>query len=60
MKEIFNFAKRIGISEEYKDCRKYIQRYNSEYHSHGKPMIFPTQCIFEGYADMLINYPIWI
>ena len=36
MKEIFNFAKRIGISEEYKeDCRKYIQRYNSEYHSQG-------------------------
>jgi len=36
MKEIFDFAQRIIISEEYKeDYRKYIQRYNREYHYQG-------------------------
>jgi len=58
MKEIFNFAKRIGISEEYKeDCRKYIQRYNSEYHSQGKPMSTWPNVFLKVMRDMLINYP---
>ena len=58
MKEIFNFAKRIGISEEYKeDCRKYIQRYNSEYHSQGKPMSTWPNVFLKVMRDMLKNYP---
>jgi len=58
MKEIFNFAKRIGISEEYKeDCRKYIQRYNSEYHSQGKPMSTWPNVYLKVMRDMLKNYP---
>ena len=58
MKEIFNFAKRINISEEYKeDCRKYIQRYNSEYHSQGKPMSTWPNVFLKIMREMLKAYP---
>ena len=58
MKEIFDFAKRIGLSEEYKeDCRKYIQRYNREYHSQGKPMSTWPNVYLKVMRDMLKNYP---
>ena len=58
MQEIFNFAQRIDISEEYKeDCRKYIQRYNSEYHSQGKPMSTWPNVYLKVMRDMLKNYP---
>jgi len=58
MKEIFDFAKRIVISEEYKeDCRKYIQRYNSEYHSQGKPMSTWPNVFLKVMRDMLKAYP---
>ena len=58
MKGIFDFAKRIIISEEYKeDCRKYIQRYNREYHSQGKPMSTWPNVYLKVMRDMLKNYP---
>ena len=58
MNEIFNFAKRIDISEEYKEnCRKYIQRYNSEYHSQGKPMNTWPNVYLKVMRDMLKEYP---
>ena len=58
MKGIFDFAKRIIISEEYKeDCRKYIQRYNREYHSQGKPMSTWPNVFLKVMREMLKNYP---
>ena len=58
MKEIFNFAKRIGLSEEYKeDCRKYIQRYNREYHSQGKPMSTWPNVFLKIMRATLKDYP---
>ena len=58
MKEIFGFAKRIIISEEYKeDCRKYIQIYNREYHSQGKPISTWPNVFLKIMRDMLKNYP---
>ena len=58
MKEIFDFAKRIIISEEYKeDCRKYIQRYNREYHSQGKPMSNWPNVYLKVMREMLKYYP---
>ena len=58
MKEIFGFAKRIIISEEYKeDCRKYIQRYNREYHSQGKPMSTWPNVYLKVMREMLKDYP---
>jgi len=58
MKEIFNFAKRIDISEEYKeDCRKYILRYNSAYHSQWKPMDTWPNVFLKIMREMLKNYP---
>ncbi len=58
MKEIFDFAKRIIISEEYKeDCRKYIQRYNREYHSQGKPMSTWPNVYLKVMREMLKDYP---
>ena len=58
MKEIFDFAKRIIISEEYKeDCRKYIQRYNREYHSQGKPMSTWPNVFLKIMREMLKDYP---
>ncbi len=58
MKEIFDFAKRIIISEEYKeDCRKYIQRYNREYHSQGKPMSTWPNVFLKIMRATLKDYP---
>ena len=58
MKEIFNFAKRINISEEYKeDCRKYIQRYNRKYHSQGKPMSTWPNVFLKIMRATLKDYP---
>ena len=58
MKEIFDFAKRIIISEEYKeDCRKYIQRYNREYHSQGKPMSTWPNVFMKIMRATLKDYP---
>ena len=58
MKEIFNFAKRIGLSEEFlEDCRKYIQRYNREYHSQGKPMSTWPNVYLKVMREMLKDYP---
>ena len=58
MKEIFGFAKRIIISEEYKeDCRKYIQRYNREYHSQGKPMSTWPNVFLKIMRATLKDYP---
>ena len=58
MKEIFDFAKRIIISEEYKeDCRKYIQRYNREYHSQGKSMSTWPNVYLKVMREMLKEYP---
>jgi len=58
MKEIFGFAKRIIISEEYKeDCRKYIQRYNREYHSQGKPMSTWPNVFLKIMRALLKEYP---
>ena len=58
MKEIFDFAKRIVISEEYKeDCRKYIQRYNREYHSQGKSMSTWPNVYLKVMREMLKAYP---
>lgn len=58
MKEIFDFAKRIGLSEEYKeDCRKYIQRYNREYHSKGKPMSTWPNVFLKIMRATLKDYP---
>jgi len=58
MKEIFDFAKRIIISEEYKeDCRKYIHRYNREYHSQGKPMSTWPNVFLKIMRALLKEYP---
>ena len=58
MKEIFDFAKRIGLSEEYKeDCRKYIHRYNREYHSQGKPMSTWPNVFLKIMRATLKDYP---
>jgi hypothetical protein len=58
MKEIFGFAKRIIISEEYKeDCRKYIQIYNREYHSQGKPMSTWPNVFLKIMRATLKDYP---
>ena len=58
MKEIFDFAKRIIISEDYKeDCRKYIQRYNREYHSQGKPMSTWPNVFLKIMRATLKDYP---
>jgi len=58
MQEIFDFAKRIIISEEYKeDCRKYIQRYNREYHYQGKPMSTWPNVYLKVMREMLKEYP---
>ena len=58
MKEIFNFAKRIGISEEYKeDCRKYIQRYNRKNRSLGKVMSTWPNVFLKIMRALLKEYP---
>ena len=58
MKEIFNFAKRIGISEEYKeDCRKYIQRYNRKNRSLGKVMSTWPNVFLKVMRALLKEYP---
>ena len=58
MQEIFDFAKRIGLSEEYKeDCRKYIHRYNREYHSQGKPMSTWPNVFLKIMRATLKDYP---
>ena len=58
MKEIFNFAKRIGISEEYKeDCRKYIQRYNRKNRSLGKAMSTWPNVFLKIMRALLKEYP---
>ena len=58
MKEIFDFAKRIIISEEFlEDCRIYIQRYNREYHSQGKPMSTWPNVFLKIMRATLKDYP---
>ena len=58
MKEIFNFAKRINISEEYKeDCRKYIQRYNRKNRSLGKVMSTWPNVFLKIMRALLKEYP---
>ena len=58
MKEIFNFAKRINISEEYKeDCRKYIQRYNRKNRSLGKAMSTWPNVFLKIMRALLKEYP---
>ena len=58
MKEIFGFAKRIIISEDYKeDCRKYIQRYNRKNRSLGKVMSTWPNVFLKIMRATLKDYP---
>jgi hypothetical protein len=58
MQEIFDFAKRIIISEEYKeDCRKYIQRYNRKNRSLGKVMSTWPNVFLKIMRALLKEYP---
>ena len=58
MKEIFNFAKRIGLSEEFlEDCRKYIQRYNRKNRSLGKVMSTWPNVFLKIMRALLKEYP---
>ncbi len=58
MQEIFNFAQRIDISEEYKeDCRKYIQRYNRKNRSLGKVMSTWPNVFLKVMRALLKEYP---
>jgi len=58
MKEIFDFAKRIIISEDYKeDCRKYIQRYNRKNRSLGKVMSTWPNVFLKIMRATLKDYP---